>query len=604
MISLTKIFLILILCCQIIGQKVIFTDKVITLHSVKHLNRDYMIERQIDEIIDLIIEESEKTKLEQKGSALAELLRSLKDDWIEKNDMLFNRKKRGIPFLGRIIHQLTDLPGPDQFKAIQILTKKLLRLSKNENAKLNNVKSLIKHDHSEMEKIIGIVAKEISAMANLTNQVESEDKLMMKNSRIDTLNARGLMILAHIKDETEKKIEIFDKAVMNLPSKYLFPPEKIIGILKENSMNDKIHAPIFFTSHEIHELYHFQSCVTAYDHLKKEVQSVLDIPIADYSNSLKTIEVPVFGKKDLDKINSLEMISRLKIDRILCSSKSNVIRFLAFDNLKTCQRHLQKNFYVCLDRQIQMKYDQIIDCNNITDLPHVLVIEKSERSFFILNSNETMTIYCNNKIDRILNPDPGPVNLIIPNECSLRSNSLEIGIGIDHNDRNISNKEVEINFHKIKLNTWSPFRGDHGKMKINENENETDVIDDLDNYDEDINEDLESADADNKEKYSEMEISALAIGIIAMIIGFFAFQYLLRRKTKQGVDCICSYDHSLANTNEQRICKLQKDYDELIKKRRANNEKTETLLKEYESKADDSEVGQAILRLLRTIKLD
>ena len=101
-----------------------------------------------------------------------------------------------------------------------------------------------------------------------------------------------------------------------------------------------------------------------------------------------------------------------------------------------------------------------------------------------------------------------------------------------------------------------------------------------------------------------MEISALAIGIIAMIIGFFAFQYLLRRKTKQGVDCICSYDHSLANTNEQRICKLQKEYDELIKKRRANNEKTETLLKEYESKADDSEVGQAILRLLRTIKLD
>ena len=75
----------------------IFTDKVITLHSVKHFNRDYMIERQIDEIIDLIIEESEKTKLEQKGSALAELLRSLKDDWIEKNDMLFNRKKKGNP---------------------------------------------------------------------------------------------------------------------------------------------------------------------------------------------------------------------------------------------------------------------------------------------------------------------------------------------------------------------------------------------------------------------------------------------------------------------------------------------------------------------------
>ena len=115
---------------------------------------------------------------------------------------------------------------------------------------------------------------------------------------------------------------------------------------------------------------------------------------------------------------------------------------------------------------------------------------------------------------------------------------------------------------------------------------------------------LDTIFSDNKEKYSEMEISALAIGIIAMIIGFFAFQYLLRRKTKQGVDCICSYDHSLANTNEQRICKLQKEYDELIKKRRANNEKTETLLKEYESKADDSEVGQAILRLLRTIKLD
>ena len=95
--------------------------------------------------------------------------------------------------------------------------------------------------------------------------------LLMKNTRIDILNARGMMILAHVKDETEKFFEIFDKAAMNLPSKFLFPPEKIISILKENSMNDKIYAPIFFTSEEIHELYHFQSCVTAYDHIKKEV---------------------------------------------------------------------------------------------------------------------------------------------------------------------------------------------------------------------------------------------------------------------------------------------------------------------------------------------
>ena len=596
---LISVVIILILCSPAKGQKVIFTDKVITLHSVKKFNRDKLVEKQIDQIIERILNETEKTNLEQKGLALAELLKSLKEDWIVNNDNLFSRNKRGIPFLGRVIHQITDLPGPDQFKAIQILTKKLLRLSRNENSKLNNMKAVIKHDHSEIEKIMSMVEQEMSGFSNLTNEIESQDLLLMKNTKIDILNARGMMILAHIKDETEKKREIFDKAERNLPSKVLFPPEKIISILKDNSMNDKVHAPIFFTSEEIHELYLFQSCVTAYDPLKKEVQSVLDIPIADYSNSMKTIELPVLEKKDLNKINSLESISRLKIDRILCSRKSNAIRFLVFDNLKKCQRHLQKNFYVCLDRQVQMKYQQKINCDKITNLPEVLVIEKSERSFLILNYNESLTIYCNGKIDKILSPDPGPVNLIIPNECSLRSNSLEIGTGIDHNDKNISNKVDEIKFRKIKLDSWSFFKGDHRKMKIIENK--TELIDDIDEYDEDIDDDLAAGNelTNYNDDYSEIEVAALVIAITVVVLGSSAFLYLCKRKVVK-----CDHDHSLSKTNENRICKLQKDYDDLIEKKRINDEKKENLLKEYESKADKSEVGQAILRMLRTISLE
>ena len=461
------------------------------------------------------------------------------------------------------------------------------------------MKAVIKHDHSEIEKLMRLVEQEMLGFSNLTNEIKTQDILLMKNTKIDILNARGMMILAHIRDETEKKIEIFDKAAMNLPSKTLFPPEKIISILKDNSMNDKVHAPIFFTSEEIHELYLFESCITAYDPLKKEVQSVLDIPIADYSNSMKTIELPIFGKKDLNKINSLESISRLKIDRILCSRKSNSIRFLAFENLKKCQRHLQKNFYVCLDRQVQMKYEQKINCDKITNLPEVLVIEKSERSFLILNYNESLSIYCNGKIDKILSPDPGPVNLIIPNECSLRSNSLEIGTGIDHNDKNISFKENETKFHKIKMDSWSFFVDDNRKMKLIENK--TEVIDEMDEYDEDIDDDLAAGNEliNYFDDYSAIEVAAFAIAITVMVLGSFAFFYLYKRKVGN-----CDLDHSLSKINENIICKLQIEYDDLKEKKRINNEKTEKLLKEYESMADESEVAQAILRLLRTISLE
>ena len=121
---LISVVTILILCSPTKGQKVIFTDRDITLHLVKNFNRDKLVEKQIDQIIELILNETENTNLEQKGLALTDLLKSLRDDLIVKNDNLFSRNKRGIPFLGRLIHQITDLPGPDQFKAIQILTKK------------------------------------------------------------------------------------------------------------------------------------------------------------------------------------------------------------------------------------------------------------------------------------------------------------------------------------------------------------------------------------------------------------------------------------------------------------------------------------------------
>ena len=134
-----RFVVIMILCLQTkvsLAQNVIYTQDWITVHSIKTLSRDNLIKDQIDLVIKRIEVISVGSQLENKGIAYIENLNSLKNCWTDELDLMFNKlshytkriTKKGIRFLGRLLHELTSVPGPDQFDAQGRLIKDLLHL--------------------------------------------------------------------------------------------------------------------------------------------------------------------------------------------------------------------------------------------------------------------------------------------------------------------------------------------------------------------------------------------------------------------------------------------------------------------------------------------
>ena len=103
--------------------------------------------------------------------------------------------------------------------------------------------------------------------------------------------------------------------------------------------------------------------------IREQINSILDIPLVSYADSFKTHLVPVMEPFQLNRLFNLTTISKTNVDRILCNQRHSSIRFLNLESLEYCQRHSRTNLFVCKGREISMKYTDIMDCNNIKELP-------------------------------------------------------------------------------------------------------------------------------------------------------------------------------------------------------------------------------------------
>lgn len=492
------------------------------------MNRDVVLRNQVEIFIALIKKETLGTKLENKGISLSEHLKSRQNDWLEKSRSLFSQEsekngkvERGIPFLGRILHYVTDIPGPDQFDAHLKITNKLVSLAENQNHKLENAQKSIRINHDELDSLIELAKKQVETTNNLTNELEAEDRLMLLNSKVDIWYVRAQQLLDHASNEIDKRSEIMEKALLHLPSKNLFSMDMIKKVLNEHIESDKLFSPIFYTDSELHEIYSFQCSITTYSPVKNEFISVMDLPFADYHDSLKTFEIPNLNHNDKNKLHKLETMSRTKINRILCSSKMNSIRLLANENLDKCQRHISRNFYLCSGRKIQMRYEGSIDCNLLEHLPNTLAIEKSKNEFFIDNKWEVIVIKCDGVIKNELKPSLGPVKIDLPENCELKSKSLTISREKDNNSfkTNITVKTPEIVIFPINTQFFEPYRAKHIPeptilsnrtiFPLNTNDDDDDLFV---NQIKDVKEQLRAVE---NNKSSTIEIIALALAVFA-----------------------------------------------------------------------------------------
>ena len=308
----SKIYLILIIYCfnvvLVSPQRVFYSNHVITLHSIKPVTHDDLIRKNADNLIEIIINISgNSTSLGQKGEAQANHLRQIKEDWDNMTMMMFNefnsyhdeRFARGIPFIGRMAALLFDVAGPDEMDAFREMSHKLITLSEDHQAQLKNFKKTLKHDHSEIIKVIDQVKILYGASVNISNEIREEQQIIKDATDLDTIYTTALSLLNHASLENFRRTDIMHKAADNLPSVHMFPKEYVLSAVKQAVTENRIRMPLFLTKEEVHEVYLFQCSMTAYDPKKEQINSILDIPLVSYADSFNPIlhglfEIPYY----------------------------------------------------------------------------------------------------------------------------------------------------------------------------------------------------------------------------------------------------------------------------------------------------------------------
>ena len=573
-------------------------------------------------MIDLIIKKTKNTHLEQKGLAQVHHLRQVKEDWHQMTKAMFDelefnsenstlRIQHGIPFLGRLAHQLFDVAGPDKMDAFNDMSDKLLRLSENQQAKIKNLKKTMKHEHSTIIDIIDKIKLMTNFSKNMTNELIEQENTIMNNTDIDTLYITALSLLDHANLEHFKREDIKAKASKMMPSIYTFPKKYVQKMVKKAIEKSRVEMPLFLNSHEIHELFLFESSMTTFDPEKKQINSILDVPLVTFSDNFKSKRVPQLSPEQLNRMYRLTQLTNLDIDRFLCNPRQHGLRFLSFDSFERCQKHTLTNIFVCKDREILMKYDSIIDCNNITSLPKTLVLPMTKNDFFIENRYESFTIFCNDRENRIIEPSLKPIRVTIPSHCYIKSNSLFIGNLSDSNVITFEQQEEKIQVVKVKSSHFEPFEIDLGQFDTDINV--TDIPDNSDDLDAEFEYELKSAKEllkrmkEGRGSFSISEILALVFASISITL--VALLFVLKKCEKTTTSKETSYEthDKTIFENQNRICQIQKLLDEenaiKIKKKAELNLIIEGLKELYLSKDSDTADGyhNSVLKTINDI---
>lgn len=485
---------------QSTSQKVLYSRNSLSVHSVMNISNDVLVTSELSEISKEILKIGKESNLLIKADAYAHHIQVCRNDWSREFNKLYHRERKGLRWLGSLLAESTDMVSPDQWEKSQEVQKDLVTLATNENARIDRIKKKIVHDETEMNNFVIKVKQYRSTMRNMSNDILN---LTVNSNKLDTHFAHALTLIHYANSETRKFREIFQAAAFHLPSKHLFPYEKIHNFIIKTTELDRVNSHLFFTKSEIVDLYQFQSTITIYDETNQKIIAVLCLPLVDFSNKMKTLPISTeLSTFDLNRIHALERFSHGKFSKLLCSKSKNAIRILMKNELKACQKHRTKQMYLCSGREIFLKLEDHTDCTNIAKLPKSLAIEIKPNKFLIDSLEEIVTITCNEKPKSKINPSDCPVVIDLPLECEIMSKSVSISKGpTTSKEKNLTiiNYEQEIFVKKIDMNNWKPYRS-----ILSKNENNLDDIN-FSKKDNKIDLDLEQKTKNNLKKLARDE---------------------------------------------------------------------------------------------------
>ena len=517
------------------AQDVIYSNNKISIHAKKILSNDHLVIKNIEQLmkiikITFIDGNGELTELAQ--AFIDDINATLTDYETDVNNLFYNpttnpnqTNKRYISFLGDIIKEIAGNPsGRDWERQVEI-SKKLLEIVKDEQAEIKGLKKHLKHEKKEFKNHLNNVKAITLILANESNEIKIEKNTTKKIIDLTRIHIRGKTLLQRAKRENDERKDIIEKAIFDLPSKIMFPVDTVKETIRSHGEQENFFNPVFYTSEELNSLYNFECCKTLFNKKTKTFHSYLEIPWTDFSNKMMTINIPELKASDLNRLHEIEIFTKKKVDRILCSNKLKMIRLLSLSDLTKCQKHRQKDLFLCSNREVMIKIDSMSSCKDIKKLPNVLALELTNDHYMVDRKiNETLNVYCNKKLHHQIDADIGTITVNLPKACSIIGNTIKIGTSIDEGIHTNFTKDEKITIMPIKIDSPKPYDSKNSKV-IELYKNLKEETKDKDTYLDDqtekevdrkiteIDKDIQGLDINNNTIISSV---ALSVGILAV----------------------------------------------------------------------------------------
>ena len=580
------------------AQDVIYSNNKISIHAKKTLSNDHLVIKNIEQLMEII-----KIKFID-GKELSELAKAFSDDInatltdykTDLNHMFYGipetgsnqTKKRYIDLLGDIIKEIAGNPsGRDWERQVEV-SKKLLKIVKGEQKEIKGLKRQLKHDKIEFKSYLDSVKAITLILSNKSNEISLEKNISIKLIELNRIHSRGKTLLHRASRENDERKDIIEKSILDLPSKIMFPVDIVKETIREHGEYEKIVNPVFYTDGELNSLYNFECCKTLFHRATRTFHSYLELPWTDFSNKMMTINIPELKANDLNRLHAFETFAKKRIDRILCSNKLKTIRLLSTTDLGQCQKHRQKDLFLCSKREVMIKIDSMTSCNDIKKLPDVLALELTNDHYIVDRKiNETLNVYCNEKLHHQIQPHIGTITVTLPKVCILIGNSIKIGTSIEDRIKTNITKDEKITITPIKLESFKPYHNKKSEVKeIYENLKKQQK--DEDTYSNDHAEKVIDDEITDAQSYiyglettdnSIISIVALSVGMLVIPV------YIIVKKCKTKLS---SENSTLENKNRIEMQKRINDLEgETLKLNGEINSIRKDLLEKYNAKIEN-----------------
>ena len=454
-------------------QTILFSNQKMHIHAMKNISEDQALIKNLSQLIRMILIYTDKSDdLNELGKSLANLLEQELIIFTKNSENMFyqdsddessNRKKRSLNFIGDIINAISGVPSNEMWQSQQELNQKILKIAKLEHNQIKKLKTSLSQERSSLSKYLNFIKNIVRINGNNSIELQRTENDTMALIDVLTLNTRAQTLIQHARNDMKVRDDIIAKAKLDLPSRHLFPIDKLLERIHEQSLSDKVNSPVFMSKKELYSIYDFQCCKTYYHKDTKTIHSMLEIPSIDYSDVMVTMSTSTFDIDTKNRLHELETLLKKPIDRILCNQKQMQLRIISTLDLQGCSKHLLKDLYICNTREILIKTNQR-NCSQIVNLPSTIGIRMDDNHFLINRQElEPLDIICHDTPQQQLESKIGSLMIYLPSNCTLSSKSIKIGKQLSKRTLKDIQEKQEIVIVPLNVKTHKPFSTDHSK---------------------------------------------------------------------------------------------------------------------------------------------